>query len=85
MMDHLTTTPHRLCELLALENVGSPGEAVEIMTHPAVRDLVIDFTGAAGVMRYRIRPKPSEIETEKLSDGQKLLPTPFPCPYPKVK
>ena len=62
MMDHLTTTLHQLCELLALENVGSPGEAVEIMSHPAVRDLVIDFTGAAGVMRYRIRLKSAASE-----------------------
>jgi len=61
-MDHLTTTLHQLCELLALENVGSPGEAVEIMSHPAVRDLVIDFTGAAGVMRYRIRLKSAASE-----------------------
>lgn len=57
MMDHLTTTLHQLCEMLALENVGSPGEAVEIMAHPAVRDLVIDFTGTMGVLRYRIRLK----------------------------
>jgi hypothetical protein len=62
MMDHLTTTLHQLCELLALENVGSPGEAVEIMSHPAVRDLVIDFAGAAGVMRYRIRLKSAASE-----------------------
>lgn len=61
-MDHLTTTLHQLCELLALENVGSPGEAVEIMAHPAVRDLVIDFTGAVGVMRYRIRLKSAASE-----------------------
>lgn len=61
-MDHLTTTLHQLCELLALENVGSPSEAVEIMTHPAVRDLVIDFAGAAGVMRYRIRLKSAASE-----------------------
>lgn len=62
MMDHLTTTLHQLCELLALENVGSPGEAVEVMAHPAVRDLVIDFAGAVGTMRYRIRQKPSASE-----------------------
>lgn len=62
MMDHLTTTLHQLCELLALENVGSPSEAVEIMAHPAVRDLVIDFTGAVGVMRYRVRLKSAASE-----------------------
>lgn len=61
-MDHLTTTTHQFCELLALENVGSPGEAVEVMAHPAVRDLVIDFAGAVGTMRYRIRLKPSASE-----------------------
>ena len=62
MMDHLTTTLHQLCELLVLENVGSHGEAVEVMAHPAVRDMVIDAAGAVGVMRYRIRLKQAASE-----------------------
>ena len=57
MMDHLTTTTSQFCELLNLENVAAPGEAVEVMAHPAVRDLVIDVAGAVGIMRYRIRLK----------------------------
>lgn len=61
-MDHLTTTLHQLCELLALENVGSPGEAVEVMAHPAVRDMVIDAAGEVGVLRYRIRLKSAASE-----------------------
>lgn len=62
MMDHLTTTLHQLCELLALENVGSPGEAVEIMNHPAVRDMVIDAAGEIGILRYQIRLKSAASE-----------------------
>lgn len=61
-MDHLTTTTHQFCELLNLGNVAAPGEAVEVMAHPAVRDLVIDVAGEVGVMRYRIRLKPSASE-----------------------
>ena len=57
MMDHLTTTLHQLCELLNLANVAAPGEAVDVMAHPAVRDLAIDAAGTEGVLRYRIRLK----------------------------
>lgn len=62
MMDHLTTTLHQFCELLALDNVDTPSGGAEVMTHPAVRDLVIDIAGEVGVLRYRIRLKPSASE-----------------------
>lgn len=61
-MDHLTTTLHQLCELIALDNVDSPSDGAEVMAHPAVRDMVIDATGEVGVLRYRIRLKPSASE-----------------------
>lgn len=62
MMDHLTTTLHQLCELIALDNVNSPSDGAEVMAHPAVRDMVIDAGGPVGVLRYRIRLKPSASE-----------------------
>lgn len=58
-MDHLTTTTHQFCELLTLDNVDDPSKGAEVMAHPAVRDLVIDVAGELGVLRYRIRLKPS--------------------------
>lgn len=58
-MDHLTTTLHQFCELLALDNVDTPSEGAGVMASPAVRDLVIDVAGEVGVLRYRIRLKPS--------------------------
>lgn len=61
-MDHLTTTLHQLCELLALDNVDSPSDGAEIMSHPAVRDLVIDVAGEVGVLRYRIQLKQAASE-----------------------
>ena len=61
-MDHLTTTLHQFCELLALDNVDSPSDGAEIMTHPAVRDLVIDVEGPVGVLRYRIQLKQAASE-----------------------
>lgn len=62
MMDHLTTTLHQLCELIALGNVDSPSDGAEIMSHPAVRDLVIDVAVERGVLRYRIRLKQAASE-----------------------
>lgn len=57
MMDHLTTTLHQLCELIALDNVDGPSDGAEVMAHPAVRDLVIDVAGEMGILRYQIRLK----------------------------
>ena len=62
MMDHLTTTLHQFCELLALDNVDTPSEGAEIMAHPAVRDLVIDVAREVGVLRYRIQLKQAASE-----------------------
>ena len=62
MMDHLTTTLHQLCELIALDNVDSPSDGAEVMARPAVRDLVIDAAGEVGVLRYRIRLKSAAAE-----------------------
>lgn len=61
-MDHLTTTTHQFCELLALDNVDSPSDGAEIMSHPATRDLVIDVAGEVGVLRYRIQLKQAASE-----------------------
>lgn len=62
MMDHLTTTLHQFCELLALDNVDTPSEGAEVMSHPAVRDLVIDVAGPVGILRYQIRLKQAAAE-----------------------
>lgn len=61
-MDHLTTTLHQFCELLALDNVDSPSDGAEVMVHPAVRDLVIDVAVPVGVLRYRIQLKQAASE-----------------------
>ena len=61
-MDHLTTTLHQLCELIALDNVDSSSDGAEVMARPAVRDMVIDAAGEVGVLRYRIRLKSSASE-----------------------